>query len=70
MKGFGIALIIWGLVGLFLGHIMFGDIGVSSTYSAITSIVVGVAFIKLLKLPTPKIGLNPENCISQKIKKA
>ena len=47
MKGFGIALIIWGLVGLFLGHIMFGDIGVSSTYSAITSIVVGVAFIKL-----------------------
>lgn len=47
MKGFGIALIIWGIVGLFLGHIMFGDIGVSSTYSAITSIVVGVAFIKL-----------------------
>lgn len=47
MKGFGIALIIGGLVGLFLGHIMFGDIGVSSTYSAITSIVVGVAFIKL-----------------------
>ena len=47
MKGFGIALIIWGLVGLFLGHIMFGDIGVSSTYSAITAIVVGIAFIRL-----------------------
>lgn len=47
MKWFGIALIIWGLIGLFLGHMMFGDIGVSNTYSAILSIVVGIAFLKL-----------------------
>ena len=47
IKILGIGLIIWGMVGLFLGHVLFGDIGVSITYSAITSIIVGIAFIKL-----------------------
>lgn len=47
IKILGSGLIIWGMVGLFLGHVMFGDIGVSITYSAITSIIVGIAFIKL-----------------------
>ena len=32
MKKFRVGLIIWGCVGLGLGHVMFGDIGISCTY--------------------------------------
>lgn len=46
MKKYGFGLIVWGCIGLGLGHIMFGDIGVACTYAAITSIIIGVAFIK------------------------
>ena len=46
VKNWGIGLIVWGCVGLFLGHVMFGDIGITCSYAAITSIIVGVAFIK------------------------
>lgn len=47
MTGFGVVLIILGCVGLFLGNMMFGDIGVSCSYAAIVSIVTGAGFIKL-----------------------
>ena len=47
MKKFGIALIVLGCIGLFIGHMMFGDIGVSCTYSAIIAIVTGTGFIKI-----------------------
>lgn len=46
MKIFGIILVIWGIIGIILGQIMFGDIGISCTYAALTSIIVGIGFIK------------------------
>lgn len=47
MKKFGVGLIVWGCVGLWLGHIMFGDIGVACSYAAITSILVGIGFTRI-----------------------
>lgn len=47
MKKWGIGLIVWGCIGLFVGHIMFRDIGVACSYAAITAIIVGIAFIKM-----------------------
>lgn len=49
MKGFGIALIVWGCIGLGVGSIMFGDIGIACSYAAITSIIVGIGFFKIRK---------------------
>lgn len=46
MKSFGIILVVWGIIGVILGQIMFGDIGISCTYTALTSIIIGIAFIK------------------------
>lgn len=46
MKGIGIAMIIFGIVGLGLGAMMFGDIGISCSYAAIVSILAGIGFVK------------------------
>ena len=43
----GVILIILGCIGLIMGHIMFGDIGIGTTYSGIIAIVTGVGFLKL-----------------------
>ena len=46
MKKIGIAMIIFGIIGLCLGAMMFGDIGISCSYAAIVSILAGVGFVK------------------------
>ena len=46
MKAIGIAMIIFGIIGLCLGAMMFGDIGISCSYAAIVSILAGVGFVK------------------------
>ena len=50
MRNWGIVLLVWGCIGVGLGHMMFGDIGVACTYAAITSLVVGISFVKTDKL--------------------
>jgi len=47
LKIYGIILILLGCIGLALGHIMFADIGIACTFSAIVALVTGVAFIHL-----------------------
>lgn len=46
MKKIGIAMIVFGVIGLCLGAMMFGDIGISCSYAAIVSILAGVGFVK------------------------
>ncbi len=41
----GILLIIWGLVGIAMGMMMFGDIGVACIVGAVTAILCGVGFM-------------------------
>lgn len=45
MKAIGIILIIWGLLGIVMGMMMFGDIGVACIVGAITSILSGSGFL-------------------------
>ncbi len=47
MKGYGVFMIVLGCIGLALGHLMFGDIGVSSTYAGIVAIATGIGFLKI-----------------------
>ena len=47
MNAIGIILILVGCAGLFLGNIMFGDIGVTATYSGIVAIITGIGFLKI-----------------------
>lgn len=46
MKTTGILLIIWGIIGVFMGSIMFGDIGISCIVGAVTAILCGVGFLQ------------------------
>ena len=50
----GILLIIWGVIGIAMGMMMFGDIGVACIVGAVTAILCGIGFIltnnKLKKL--------------------
>lgn len=50
----GILLIIWGMIGIAMGMMMFGDIGVACIVGAVTAILCGIGFIltnnKLKKL--------------------
>ncbi|WP_292144777.1 hypothetical protein [Butyrivibrio sp.] len=41
----GIMLIIWGVVGIAMGMMMFGDIGVACIVGAVTAILCGIGFI-------------------------
>ena len=45
----GILLIIWGIIGVLMGGMMFGDIGVAAIIGAITAILSGVGFILVNK---------------------
>ena len=47
IKNIGIALIVLGVVGLFFGNIMFGDIGIAAGFAGVVSLVTGYGFIKL-----------------------
>lgn len=49
MKAIGIILIVWGVVGLLMGMVMFGDIGIACIVGAITAILSGLGFINASK---------------------
>ena len=49
MKAIGVILIIWGIVGLLMGMIMFGDIGIACIVGAITAILSGIGFCQASK---------------------
>ena len=48
-KNIGIALIVLGVVGLFFGSVMYGDIGISAGYAGVVALVTGYGFINLSK---------------------
>ena len=54
MMVLGILLIIWGVIGIAMGMMMFGDIGVACIVGAVAAILCGIGFIlinnKLKKL--------------------
>lgn len=41
----GILLVIWGVIGIAMGMMMFGDIGIACIVGAITAILCGIGFI-------------------------
>ncbi len=45
MKVIGIILIIWGLLGGWMGMQMFGDIGIACIVGAVTALLSGVGFL-------------------------
>ncbi len=45
MFAIGIILIIWGVIGIAMGMMMFGDIGVACIVGAVTAILCGIGFI-------------------------
>ena len=47
MLAIGVILVVLGCAGLAMGHMMYGDIGIGTTYSGIISLVTGVGFIKM-----------------------
>ncbi len=47
MKTIGIILVVIGILGIFLGSMMFGDIGLAAFIGAITAVVSGIGFIKI-----------------------
>lgn len=46
MKTVGIALIVWGVIGILMGSLMFGDIGIACMVGAVASILSGVGFLQ------------------------
>lgn len=51
MKALGIILIVWGVIGVGIGSLMFGDIGLSCIYSAIGFVLAGAAVLKFAASP-------------------
>ena len=45
MKIIGILLIVVGAIGIFLGGMMFGDIGIAAFIGAISAILSGIGFL-------------------------
>ncbi len=45
MFAIGIILIIWGVIGIAMGMMMFGDIGVACIVGAVTAILCGIGFV-------------------------
>lgn len=41
----GILLIVWGIIGIIMGMMMFGDIGVACIVGAVTALLCGIGFI-------------------------
>ncbi len=47
VKIIGIILIVVGILGIFMGMMMFGDIGIACLVGAITALLSGIAFIQV-----------------------
>lgn len=45
MKIIGILLIIVGILGIFMGMMMFGDIGIACLVGAVTALLSGIGFM-------------------------
>lgn len=45
MKAIGILLIILGVLGIFMGMIMFGDIGIACIVGALSALLSGIGFL-------------------------
>jgi hypothetical protein len=45
MKVIGILLIILGVIGIFLGMMMFGDIGIACIIGALSALLSGIGFL-------------------------
>ena len=41
----GILLIIWGVIGIIMGMMMFGDIGVACVVGAVAALLAGIGFV-------------------------
>ena len=50
MKNIGIALIIVGAVGMFLGAMMYADIAIAAMIGSVVGILSGVGFLKVSQL--------------------
>lgn len=48
-KVIGVLLIIIGILGIFMGLMMFGDIGIACMVGAIGSLLSGIGFISISK---------------------
>jgi len=49
MKAIAIVLIVFGIIGLILSTLMFGDIGIAAAIGAITAILTGIGFLNANK---------------------
>lgn len=49
MKVIGILLIIWGIIGILMGGMMFGDIGLACIVGAVTALLSGFGFLSANK---------------------
>lgn len=47
VKVIGIILIVLGILGIFMGMMMFGDIGIACLVGAVTALLSGIAFIQV-----------------------
>ena len=62
MKAIGIILIVWGICGIALGTMMYGDIGIACIVGAVTALLSGIGF--LLGSRKPKNAGNDTGGIS------
>jgi energy-converting hydrogenase Eha subunit C len=46
MKAIAISLIVFGIIGLLLSFVMYGDIGIAAAIGSITAILCGIGFSK------------------------
>lgn len=49
MKAIGIILIVLGALGIFMGLMMFGDIGLACLVGALTAVLSGIGFLLVSK---------------------
>ena len=45
MKAIGIILIVWGVLGIVMGFMMFGDIGLACIVGSISALLSGIGFL-------------------------
>ncbi len=50
MKAIGIILIVWGVLGIVMGLMMFGDIGLACIVGALSALLSGIGFLMTSKI--------------------